>query len=238
LQNMNTLRLFTEASQEGMTYDTYWATGEKVKGVVRTHIARTEDARMAAEMAVANHLLVNRNVSGHHKTGNGLVITFSGGVVRKLLREKSDKHYLSRYANFLRTRFLGCEVLVENRREVWVGPECLEDFEELHVSEAAVCHIDIPAIGPCEVTAHAVEQFQERFGLAPENIWRKLNKIAPTLRPQAPLPRNVRHDMKHRQTGSRYVTASGELALVVTPPVRPGRRPSIVTVLALGAGCC
>lgn len=230
---MNTLRLYTEMSPGGASYDTYWATGEKVKGVVRTHIAHIDDARMAAEMAAANHLLVNRNVSGHHKTGRGLVITFSGGVVRKLLREKSDKHYLARYANFLRTRFLGCEILVENRKGEWATQDCLADLEELHVTEAAVCHIDIPAVGPCEVTAHAVEQFQERFGLAPENIWRKLNKIAPTLRPQSPLPRNVRHDMKHRQPGRRYVTASGELAVVITPPLRPGRRPSIVTVLSL-----
>ena len=233
---MNHLRLFTVPTPMPNVFETLWSTGMVVKGVVRSRMPPMEDARMAAEMAVAYHLLVERNVSGHNKTGAGLILDFSGGVVRKLLREESEKPHLARYANFLRTRFLGCEIRVENRHPDWATDDCYADLTDLVVAEPAVCCIDVPNLGPCELTGHAVDQFQARFGLPPVKIWSKFCKIAKTLRPAENYQRRPVNDVKHRRPGARWVTISGEVGVVITPPTRPGRRPAIVTVLALASG--
>lgn len=228
---MNELTLYTKKTTDPYVFETRWMTGLQTKGLVRVHLPDMEDARIAAELAAAEHLLVERNVCGHNKSGSGLIVTFSVGTIKKLMREDSTKEHLARFANFMRTRFLGAVIEVEAKKHTWATDDCLARVEDIVVTQPRLTTIEVKGLGPVELTAHAVEQYITRFQRPEVKAWRELQDLASSVEPYQMPGRTAKADVRHRRPGSHWIDASRQRVLVITPPVGPGRLPSIVTVV-------
>ncbi len=224
---MNVLRLFTNDCFDG-TYDVFWMTGNKSKGSFRVSMPPIEDARVAAELAVARKLLVERNACGHNKTGAGLCISVSAGAIKKLMRQGSDKVHLAPYALFLRTRFIGAQVTVEKDRR-WIDQACEEQRELLAVTRPEPEHIVLGGFGEVELTAHVLERYGEHFGGKAERLWINLATAAKEAVPGQLTKRKAISDLKHRREGAFAINHERNMVFVVVPPDHPERRPKLAT---------
>ncbi|MCC7481858.1 MAG: hypothetical protein IT541_10085 [Hyphomicrobiales bacterium] len=227
---MNNLFLHTRPTGNQREFDTFWMTGMNAKGRVRTTIPLNEDGAIAAELAAAQYLLEERHACGHNKAGAGLCLYVTFGAIRKLLNAESGKGHLAPYAIFLRTRFLGAEISVANRKVKWIDEQCEERVESLIVSEPKGTLIEVGGFGQVELTAHAVEQYVTRFGRKPEKAWRTLQEIAKAASPVTQAKRSAFHDIKHRRQGTFALNQEQDLLMVITPPEKVGGLPKLVTI--------
>lgn len=237
---MNKLKLHTRQIGD-KTFDVYWWTGTYTIGRVRVTVQaplaeapseeqRKRDRAIAAELSACRYLLEDCNVCGHNKTGTGLQIHFTFGAISRLTRAVSAKDYLAPYALFLRTRFVGCEIEIDKASD-WV-PEEVSRHAELEVKGPILCHIEVAGIGPVDVTAHAVEQYCERFNRPPLKAWIDLIKISRKVEPEVAVGRSAFADTKHRRQGRFFINRDRRLRLVITPADRLGGHPKLVTVIA------
>lgn len=172
----NRLRLYTEATDSPATYQVKWMTGLDKKGVLLVTVpTEQDDGKVAAELSAARWLLEQKNACGHDKTGAGLEIFVSSGAIKKLSRGGSSKTNLLRYAHFLRTRFIGADITVENREPEWADFLC-EHPESLTGSEE-VERLELRGFGPVEVTSHAIEKYAERFSRKITRSWREIRLL-------------------------------------------------------------
>jgi len=151
-------------------------TGSDKKGVVFVTVPPVlEDPKVIAELSAARWLLEQKNVCGHDKAGAGLEIFVSSGAIKKLSRGGSAKTNLLRYAHFLRTRFIGAKITVENRDSNWL------DFQDEHPYSIGVSSeielLELCGFGPVEVTAHAIEKYTERLGRKLTRAWREIRLL-------------------------------------------------------------
>lgn len=225
-KTMNNLQLHTRT--ENSTICVYWKTGQNSHGRFTVAMPAMEDAEIAAELAVAQLLLEERNACGHDKTGAGLCLEMTFGAIRRLLRGVSDKEHLAPYVLFLRTRFNGAELAVAKRAD-WVS-EVSGPAEPLAVSGPRPTVIDVGGIGPVELTAHAFDQYVARFESDPDSkkIWRRLQKLARAASPVSITGRSAFHDVKHRRQGTFALNATADFLVVVVP--ESGGRRKLVTV--------
>jgi len=231
---MNILRLFTRRDA-GDRIRVFWATGRAVRGSFLVAMPDIDDAPIAAELAVARLLLEDRNACGHDKTGTGLVMTFSFGAVKKLMREASAKAHLAPYALFLRTRFLGCDCRIDPEPDpAYLDTEAAP--EDLVVTGPVAEFIRVGAHPEVAVTAHAVEKFQERFCPNPKKVWSRLQKYAAEALPYERRRRNAVHDAKHRQKAEYALAQSpgGDPVLFVIGDARPQAGRKLLTVTGAG----
>ncbi len=229
---MNELFLHTRATENPTVFDTFWMTGLNAKGRVRVEVSAMHDPKIAAELAVMQYLLEEKEVCGRDKTGAGLQLTVTFGAIRKLLRADSSKETLAPYAAFLRTRFIGASVQVENRKLGWVDGKCDEQRDDLGVAEPNKPKLEVGGYGQVELTGHAVEQYICRFGFEnkPEKAWRALKAAAEKALPVIPVKRSAIHDVKHRRLGMFALNSVEDVLMVITPPDRSGCHPRMVTV--------
>lgn len=172
----NRLRLYTEVADSPVTYRVKWMTGLDKKGVVLVTVPpQIEDAKVVAELSAARWLLEQKSVCGHDKTGAGLEIFVSAGAIKKLARGGSAKTYLLRYAHFLRTRFVGAEITVENREPDWIDFSC--EVRDTIVATSEVEHLELRGFGPVEITSHAIEKYAERFRRKITRAWREIRLL-------------------------------------------------------------
>ena len=225
---MNELRVVTQPTMDSKVFDTYWMTGLVQKGRVRTTIYVSDDcAIVAAELAALQYLLEIQNACGHDKAGAGLRLRISQEEIMSLLNESSQLYFLSDYANFLKTRFLGAEVEVNTDDFSWADELCEQQVAEISVYGPCKTTIEVAGIGTVELTSHAVERYVERFQRPAAKGWRDLVKLAKEA-VQVTLPRKEIHNLKHRSRG--IFCQSKHAILVVTEPERPGLLPRLVTV--------
>jgi len=227
---MNDLHVVTKSTENPKVFDIYWMTGLVQKGRVRTTVTIQDDCRIAAELSTLQYLLETKNVCGHNKAGAGLRLWVSCGAIPKLLKQESEKFYLSPYANFLRTRFLGLKIDVEKRKVDWADELCDRPVDEIRVVTPSMTVIEVAGVGPVELTAHAVGRYIERFDRPPAKAWRELTRLAKEAIP-LPVKRNEIHNLKHRNPGSFF--ASKKVILVVAQPDHAGMLPRLVTVSTL-----
>ncbi len=229
---MNELFLHTKATGVANVFVTFWMTGLNAKGRVRVEISAKEDPRIAAELAAMQFLLEEKNVCGQDKTGAGLELSVSFGAIRKLLRTDSSKEALAPYATFLRTRFIGANIHVENRKLEWIDDKCDAQRDELVVLEPNLPKLEVGGFGQVELTGHAVEQYISRFGFEsrPEKAWRALKAAAEKALPVVPAKRSAIHDVKHRRPGMFALNAVADALMVIAPADQVGRYPRMVTV--------
>lgn len=179
---MNYLRTLVKKEAEG-SYLVYWTNSEMKplyqKGCVRVKVDPSEsDAPIIAELHAMQYLLEVAEVSGENRAGDKyLTLIVSAGAIRKLARMDSAKKELSERASFLTTRFSGCNIKVD-KEEKWLS--ACEPSITLNSAKMREQTVEIQKLGKVYITAHAVDQFTERFYPGHElgEGWRKLVKIA------------------------------------------------------------
>lgn len=227
---MNDLFVTTNPTLDQRVFDTYWMTGLEKKGRIRITVPNLTDGRTAAELAATQYLLEAKNACGHNKAGAGLRIRFSCSAIRDLLNGDAPKGFLAPYAKFLRTRFRGCEVTIEEHPFLWADERCEAQVDFVEIENPPVPTIEVAGIGTVELTAHAVDRYIERAGRPPEKAWRDLVQMARKVKPVKKLGRSVFNDIKHRRPGQYMFHEQRNLLLVVAEPDHLGGLPRLVSV--------
>ena len=233
---MNILKTYVSTTPRSDTFLVYWTnTAMAPKGILRIRVTATiEDRGIVAELVAIQHLLEKKHVIGTNLSGNdGIKLIVSSGAIRKLHLRKSDKVHLVPYANFLTTRFAGCQLSVEKNIGWFDGfsPELIEDHL---VSGARRETIQITGIGDVSVTQHVLDRFADRFlaetpsGKTAQTAWKKLVELAaePSVCEvtRHSLWSGVNHMHQGRQEGRYFMNAKCRLVLVVTDNPREGKR--------------
>src|ERR1035438_2769998 len=112
---MNILRTFAVATTEPDQFLVYWTNSPVCpRGILRVRVsADIEDRLIVAELAAVKHLLDQKSVLGQELVGNaGIQLCVSSGAIRKLFLRKSNKTHLIPFAQFLTTRYAGCQLIV------------------------------------------------------------------------------------------------------------------------------
>lgn len=214
---MNKLRLFTEKTSTDGSYLVRWMTGTDTKGIVQVDVpADVEDGKIASELVAARWLLEEANVCGHDKSGAGLIIYFSTGAAKKLLRGESAKGSLAKYAHFLRTRFLGAEIEVESRPQHWAVFDAIAT--RIDARSVKLEKLQLRGFGEVELTAHALEQYVERLERKPTRAWRELRLLLldPKLYEVNINRRRVTANLAHRNAGRYFYLPNRDIIFVVT----------------------
>jgi hypothetical protein len=229
---MNDLNLATVPTADPRIFDTYWQTGLLQKGRINITLPRfLDDGRTAAELVAARYLLEEKNACGHKKTGAGLRIRTSCSSIPDLLKGELDKSYLSPYANFLRTRFMGAEIQVCEAPYEWADDLCESQVDFVAIEKPTLTVIDVNGIGPVEVTAHAMEKYALRFERPPERAWRDMVKISREVELAVLRERSVMSDLKHKRPARYMLHENRDVLLIIADPEKMGGLPRLVTVV-------
>ena len=185
----------------------------------------TNDTEVVAELIGLRYLLIEKEIFGNQAAGNGLTLQVTKGAIRKVLKGQSSKKHLVPYAQFLRTRYVDADIEVSKP-----NAEQLERWSAIKVAEnVPYCvgdHgnvVDTLAIGPVEITAHAVERYAERLLDGDvKRIWRSLiQRLQHAGLVDADLPARVRaHKLKKYadRPGQRIVKhPDGTMHFVLVP---------------------
>jgi len=227
---MNDIFIATSPTEHSRVFDCYWMTGLAKRGRIRITVPKLDDMRTAAELSALQYLLEVKNACGHNKAGSGLRISCSSSLIPQLLIGQAGAGYLAPYANFLRTRFLGCEVVVEEFPHTWADERCEANVDFIEIDKASVTTLDVAGVGPVELTAHAVERYIERFERPPVKAWRDIKSIAADVYPVVATGRGMLTDLKHRRPGRRLMNDKRKIVLVIAPPDRMDGLPRLVSV--------
>ena len=233
---MNILKTYTVATQQADTFLVYWTNSAiRPGGLLKVRVlAKIEDVHIAAELAAMQHLLEEKKVIGTILVGNPLTKLFvSQGAIRKLQLKKSDKLHLVPYANFLTTRFAGCQLSVEKDKR-WFDGFTPETTDELIVSEPRREMIRVTGLGEVSVTQHVLDRISDRF--LPESksgntcriAWKKLHEAAsdPMIREVARqgIWNSLKYAHQNKQEGRYFLNSRRNLILVVTDNPGEGKR--------------
>jgi hypothetical protein len=239
---LNILKVFTVATSEPNRFLVYWTNSSVcLKGIIQARVtANIEDRAIAAELSATKYLLEQKCVLGQNQAGNaGIRLSVSSGAIRKLMHRKSNKGHLAPYAQFLSTRFAGCQIDVDKDRR-WFDGFAPSSVEDLLVSGPAQETIRVHGIGEVCVTRHIVDRFAERFlpAIAHDKrsqvAWRKLVELAGDPDVYEVSNENAWTRIKHSDRGqqeSRYfLNPNMKRIFVVTDNPRLGRH--LVTTYA------
>jgi hypothetical protein len=233
---MNMLKTYTVTTALPDTFLVYWTNSPiRPGGVLKVRVlSRIEDAQIAAELAAIQHLLEEKRVIGTNLVGNpNTRLTISQGAIRKLQRNQSDKAHLAPYANFLTTRFAGCQLCVDKDTRWFEGVE-LNAAEVLLVSEPRREMIKVTGIGEVSVTQHVLNRFTDRFlpETKTDNVcrtaWKKLLETAadPLVREvvRSGMWNSVKYARQNKHEGRYFLNSRSKLILVVTDNPGEGKR--------------
>ena len=233
---MNILKTYTVATERPGTFLVYWTNSPvRPSGVIKVRVlAKTEDVQIVAELAAMQHLLEEKRAIGTNLVGNpNTRLTISQGAIRKLQRNQSDKAHLAPYANFLTTRFAGCQLSVEKDTR-WFDGVDLNSAEELLVSEPRREMIKVTGLGEVSVTQHVLNRFSDRFlpETKTDNVgrlaWKKLLETAadPMVREvvRAGIWNAVKYARQNKHEGRYFLNSRRNLILVVTDNPGEGKR--------------
>ena len=233
---MNILKTYTVATQQPDTFLVYWTNSPiRPGGVLSVRVRqKVEDPQIAAELAAMQHLLEEKRVIGSNTVGNpNTRLTVSQGAIRKLQRRQSDKVHLAPYANFLTTRFAGCQLVVEKDTR-WFNDFEPDEVEELVVLEPRLEKIRVTGLGEVAVTQHVLNRLRDRFlsDAKPDTLarttWKKLSEImsdpsvAEVLR--TGLWNSVKYARQGKQEGRYFLNTRRNLVMVITDNPGEGKR--------------
>lgn len=227
---MNDLNVITQPTRDPKVFDVFWMTGLVQKGRIEVSLQFTDNARTAAELSAIHYLLVTKNACGHNKTGAGLRIRVSCADILPLLVGAAGDGTMARYANFLRTRFLGAQIDYDDGPYEWADQLCEKQLDFLRVYDAPQTTVEIPGVGAVEITAHAIDQYIDRFERKPTSAWRDFLRIAKDLQPMRFKHRSIFSDLKHRRKGTHLIDTKRKIVVVLANPDGLGRLPRWVTV--------
>lgn len=227
---MNKLKVFTQATESPDIFKVYWSNNLiRPNGVVTTTVpGQIEDKMIIAELRALQYLLEERWVLGEHVTGNANThLIVSLGAIRKLKQGRSGKGHLARYAEFLCTRFAGCEIEVDKDQRLFeVDPP---EQTELLVTGPLPETIAIRRIGRVGITRHVMNRLAERMKLEqptdPGKIWKCLQRVAgdPAVREigrRGGLFARVAYQHQGQDEGRYFLSPKQNMVLVVTDNAR------------------
>lgn len=236
---MNMLKTHTLSTPQADTFLVYW-TNSPVRpgGLLKVRVApRMQDAHIAAELAAMQHLLEDKGVLGNSVIGNAnTMLIVSLGAIKKLHRMESDKVHLAPYANFLTTRFAGCQFSVDKNTR-WFDSSQPVSAEDLVVSGPRRETVRVTGLGEVSVTQHVLDRFADRF--LPDTVRDKVAQAAWKKLVDAASDSSVREVARHsfwvaakqthqcKQEGRYFLNAKRKLVLVVTN--NPGEGMRLVT---------
>lgn len=230
---MNILKTFACPTPLDDTFLVYWTNSTiEPRGVLEIRLAHSiDDRHIAAELYALQYLLEQKCVIGRDLIGNSSIkLVVSRGAIRKLHLRQSDKVHLVPYANFLTTRFAGCEINVNSDQE-WFKGFSPESTEELVVNGPRLETINISGIGEVSVTQHVLERFATRFlpDVAPDKVaqtaWKKLIGLTSGTELCEVARNSLWANLNHADKSVRYfLNAKYKLILVVTQHPRAGMR--------------
>jgi hypothetical protein len=130
-----------------------------------------EDGGAVAELTALYHCLCVEGVFGASRSGRGLRIVVSAGVIRKLFLQRSTKVHLLPYAHFLVVRFAEACVRVEKRPGT---PEHTNNASNL---EAGLGNHEVwpTCAGDLVLTRHAIERYAQK--VSPEGLDRSWHRL-------------------------------------------------------------
>jgi hypothetical protein len=233
---MNTLKTYSVATAQADTFLVYWTNSTvRPRGVLKVCVRpQIEDRQIAAELAALQYLLEEKRVIGTNLVGNPHTrLTVSLGAIRKLQRRLSDKAHLASYANFLTTRFAGCQLVVEKDTR-WFEDVALEEAEELLVGAPRREVVRLTGLGEVAVTHHVLNRLADRFmtdvsaDKQAAATWKRLNETAtdPQLR-EVSRPgcwNGVKYAQLGKKEGRYFLSSRRQLVLVVTDNPGEGKR--------------
>ena len=133
-----------------------------------------EDCAAVAELTVLHHCLCETHVFGVSRSGRGLRIVVSVGVIKKLFQQRSAKAHLLPYAQFLIVRFADATVRVEKSQHAAgdVPPE-------IQLEAGAGCLEQWPTCaGELVLTRHAIERYAQKVQrLSLDQSWHRLLNV-------------------------------------------------------------
>ena len=161
-------------SETGDGVPVYWGRGASRPGCWKGRVfvpveqfhagASSREKTIISELLVLRYLLIERQMLGFLRGGNGVAVEFSIGQPRKLAMKKSkDFAHLYRYAEFLRTVFPGLS-LKSGKLSANALVGC-ESFEEESLDAGYGVNPSVyedTACGSVHLTEHALERFIER----------------------------------------------------------------------------
>lgn len=222
---MHILKTHTITTQQADTFLVYW-TNSLIRpgGLLKVRVnPNMEDRHIAAELASMQHLLEEKGVASRYIVGNANTrLIVSLGAIKKLHRRQSDKAHLAPSANFLTTRFAGCELIVAKDTRWFDGirPESAEDL----------------LVGKPRretVTQHVLDRFTDRFLLettkdkAAQAAWKKLVDVASDSSVREVARKGLWNKVKYahdKQEGRYFLNARRNLVLVITDNQGEGMR--------------
>jgi hypothetical protein len=233
---MNILKTYTVATSEPDQFLLYWTNSPIcLRGIIKIRVsANIEDRAIAAELAGLKHLLDQKCVLGQDIVGNaGIHLSVSSGAIRKLLLRKSNKTHLIPYAQFLTTRYAGCQLSVSKDKR-WFEGFVPNAAENLLVSRPQFETIHVRGIGEVIVTQHILDRFAERFlydipvDKRTSMAWRKLVDLASDSGVLEVSRHSPWSDMKNIESGKRearyFLNPNKKRILVITDNPREGKR--------------
>lgn len=233
---MNTLKTYAVPTAQADTFDIYWTNRAAYpRGLLRITITQPiPDRQIAAELDAIQHLLEVKNVLGENLSGNKhTLLAVSQGAIRKLHKRQSDKAHLAPYANFLATRFAGCQISV-NKDQAWFDGFQPDAIEYLHIKQPRRESIRMVGLGDVAITQHALERFASRFlpevaaDKAAQTAWKKLVELASDRSVREVSRENVWAKVKYchpgNQEGRYFLNPKRNLVLVVTDRPNEGKR--------------
>lgn len=240
---MNVLTTYCKPGSAENVWTIYWRNGAQIQGILNVKVtANVGDREIVAELSALQWLLEHRSVFGESQAGKGLCLTVTSGAIKKLAKaaekeldlrdSKLGKPHLFRYAKFLGTRFVGCEIKVSKDGD-WVMPRADNDIETIEIDEPLEEILTIKGVGRVIMSDHAMKKFIERQGNSSrEDIWRLLRKIANYgLRLGELGEERLRNmEQKYEKPGKVWVHDDTKWAFVVVPD-QP--LPKVVTVYSV-----
>lgn len=180
---MQKLKVYTKQTDRSDTFQVFWTNNPlRPGGVIDiTVLDQVDDKIVIAELRAIQYLLEERCALGDHVIGNSNTrLTVSLGAIRKLKQGRSDKTHLTRYAEFLCTRFAGCHLEVDKDDRIFRNAP--SEHAVLTVSAPVLETIHIHGYGDVAVTRHVLERLADRLpadrAKGPADVWKHLQRMA------------------------------------------------------------
>lgn len=236
---MNILTTFSEKSGPDSA-KVYWHLGAEKNGVLEVLLPYTSnDSDIIGELVAINYLATEKHIFGNEVLhGSGINLNVSKGAIKKILAGKSAKKEVVKYASFIPFMMYGVTVQTHKKRGEAIGVDesCFEKIDvDVEKYTNTKLMIDTPAIGPVEITAHALNRYIERIkdesGELKHPLRSLVNRLSNPDNYQVDLPEKVRlHKLKKYGDDGSFTVWKHPTSTLNYGLIQKGDKHTLVTV--------
>ena len=147
----------------------FWKTNADMSGLVQVELEfESNSVAIIAELIAIKELLVNQQITGSQLlSGSNLVINVSKGAIKKIIKGKSDKKEVVKFASFL--NFISDGLEVNTHR--WIPTESDKEYLQGRTTSVHANTIEFvqntikinntPCFGSVLISEHGLRRFQE-----------------------------------------------------------------------------